>query len=61
MSTLRVIIIVAVLVLLVVGGAAGHHMTTTDAFCSSCHAYERASWDHGLHPHTGCLECHTGA
>jgi cytochrome c nitrite reductase small subunit len=60
MSTFRIILVAVVLVLLVVGGAAGHHVTTTDAFCSSCHAYERASWDHGLHPHTGCLECHTG-
>jgi cytochrome c nitrite reductase small subunit len=60
MSKLWIIVIVIVVLLLAVGGVAGHHVTTTDAFCSSCHAYERASWDHGKHPHTGCLECHTG-
>lgn len=60
MSKLWIIIIVAGLLLLAVGGVAGHQMTTTDAFCSSCHAYERASWDHGMHPHVGCLDCHTG-
>ncbi|MCG5511861.1 NapC/NirT family cytochrome c [Ectothiorhodospira shaposhnikovii] len=48
------------LALLALGGTAGHHMTTTDAFCSSCHAYEKVSWDQGQHPEVGCLDCHTG-
>jgi cytochrome c nitrite reductase small subunit len=60
MSKLWIVVIIFAVLLLTVGGVAGHHMTTTDAFCSSCHAYERASWDHGKHPHTGCLDCHTG-
>ncbi|HSM27764.1 MAG TPA: NapC/NirT family cytochrome c [Thioalkalivibrio sp.] len=55
-----VIVIVLVLGLLVWGGTASHQVTTTDAFCSSCHAYEKASWDHGPHPEVGCLDCHTG-
>lgn len=55
-----IVLIVAVLALLALGGTAGHQVTTTDAFCSSCHAYEKASWDHGVHHSVGCLECHTG-
>jgi cytochrome c nitrite reductase small subunit len=60
MSKLWIVVIVVLLLLLTVGGVAGHQMTKGDAFCSSCHAYERASWDHGLHPQVGCLDCHTG-
>jgi cytochrome c nitrite reductase small subunit len=60
MKKIWIIVIAVVLVLLVGGGVAGHQMTTTDAFCSSCHAYEKASWDHGVHPQSGCLDCHTG-
>jgi cytochrome c nitrite reductase small subunit len=60
MNKIWIVVIAVVLVLAIGGGVAGHQMTTTDAFCSSCHAYERASWDHGMHPHVGCLECHTG-
>ncbi|MFU8895484.1 MAG: NapC/NirT family cytochrome c [Gammaproteobacteria bacterium] len=60
MNKIWIVVIVVVVLLLAVGGVAGHQATTTDAFCSSCHAYERASWDHGMHPHVGCLECHTG-
>jgi len=54
------IVIIAVVGLLALGGTASHQVTTTDAFCSSCHAYEKASWDHGVHHSVGCLECHTG-
>src|SRR5690606_16250224 len=60
MSKFWIVVIVVGLLLLTVGGVAGHQMTKGDAFCSSCHAYERASWDHGMHPEVGCLECHTG-
>jgi cytochrome c nitrite reductase small subunit len=60
MSKLWIAVVVAVLLLLTIGGVAGHQVTKGDAFCSSCHAYERASWDHGMHPHVGCLDCHTG-
>jgi cytochrome c nitrite reductase small subunit len=60
MSKLWIIVIVVAVLLVSVGGVAGHQMTKGDAFCSSCHAYERASWDHGMHPNVGCLECHTG-
>lgn len=60
MNKLWIIVIVGLLALFAVGGVAGHKMTKTDAFCSSCHAYEKASWDHGMHPDVGCLECHTG-
>jgi cytochrome c nitrite reductase small subunit len=60
MSKLWIIVIVVAVLLVSVGGVAGHQMTKGDAFCSSCHAYERASWDHGMHPSVGCLECHTG-
>lgn len=60
MNKLWIIVIALGVLLLAVGGVAGHHVTTTDAFCSSCHAYERASWDHGMHPHVGCLDCHSG-
>jgi len=54
------IVIIAVVGLLALGGTASHQVTTTDAFCSSCHAYEKASWDHGVHHSVGCLKCHTG-
>ena len=54
------IAVVVVIGLLALGGTAGHQVTTTDAFCSSCHAYEKASWDHGVHHSVGCLDCHTG-
>lgn len=54
------VLAVLLLGLLALGGTASHHVTTTDAFCSSCHAYEKVSWDHGPHPHVGCLDCHTG-
>jgi cytochrome c nitrite reductase small subunit len=60
MNKLWIVVIVVALLLLTFGGVAGHQMTKGDAFCSSCHAYERASWDHGMHPEVGCLECHTG-
>lgn len=60
MSKIWIVVIVVGLLLVAVGGVAGHQMTKGDAFCSSCHAYERASWDHGMHPNVGCLECHTG-
>jgi cytochrome c nitrite reductase small subunit len=60
MNKLWIIVIVIGVLLLTVGGVAGHQMTKGDAFCSSCHAYERASWDHGMHANTGCLDCHTG-
>jgi cytochrome c nitrite reductase small subunit len=60
MNKLWIVVIVGLLLLLTLGGVAGHQMTKGDAFCSSCHAYERASWDHGMHPQVGCLECHTG-
>lgn len=58
--TLFIIIGIAVVFLAVAGGVVGHQATTTDTFCSSCHAYEKASWDFGVHPHVGCLDCHTG-
>lgn len=57
---LILIVIIAVLGLVALAGTAGHQVTTTDAFCSSCHAYEKASWDHGVHHAVGCLDCHTG-
>jgi cytochrome c nitrite reductase small subunit len=60
MNKLWIVAIVVALLLVTAGGVAGHQMTKGDAFCSSCHAYERASWDHGMHPNVGCLECHTG-
>jgi cytochrome c nitrite reductase small subunit len=60
MNKLWIIVIVVGVLLLTVGGVAGHQVTKGDAFCSSCHAYERASWDHGMHANTGCLDCHTG-
>jgi cytochrome c nitrite reductase small subunit len=60
MNKIWIVVIAAVLVLLVAGGVVGHHMTTTDNFCSSCHAYEKTSWDLGMHPQAGCLDCHTG-
>jgi cytochrome c nitrite reductase small subunit len=60
MNKLWIVAIVAALLLVTAGGVAGHQMTKGDAFCSSCHAYERASWDHGMHPNVGCLQCHTG-
>lgn len=60
MKTTWIVVIAAALVLLGIGGVAGHKMTTTDAFCSSCHAYEKASWDYGMHPEVGCLDCHSG-
>jgi cytochrome c nitrite reductase small subunit len=60
MNKIWIVVIVLVVALLTVGGVAGHQATTTDAFCSSCHAYEKASWDFSPHPHVGCLDCHTG-
>ena len=60
MNKLWIIVIVGLLALFAVGGVAGHKMTKTDAFCSSCHAYHKASWDYGMHPEVGCLDCHTG-
>lgn len=55
-----IVVIVVGLALVTFGGVAGHHATTTDVFCSSCHAYEKASWDYGMHPNVGCLDCHSG-
>ncbi|MCG5495080.1 MULTISPECIES: NapC/NirT family cytochrome c [Ectothiorhodospira] len=60
MSKIGVATILVLVLVLVVGGGAGHQVTTTDAFCSSCHAYEKVSWDQGQHPEVGCLDCHTG-
>lgn len=59
-KTLLVVIGIALLFLAVGGSVVGHQVTKTDTFCSSCHAYEKASWDFSPHPHVGCLDCHTG-
>lgn len=55
-----IVLLAAGLLLLALGGTTSHHITSTDAFCSSCHAYEKASWDHGSHATVGCLDCHSG-
>jgi cytochrome c nitrite reductase small subunit len=57
----RPVVWVAVVVLVVVlGGAWGlAAKTSTDNFCTTCHAYEKVSWDHGKHPDVGCVACHT--
>ena len=54
-------IIVAVVVLLIVVGATAGvaNKTSTSGFCSSCHAYEKMSWDHGDHKEVSCISCHT--
>ncbi|MGM0677147.1 MAG: NapC/NirT family cytochrome c [Pseudomonadota bacterium] len=52
-------IVVVVLALLVGGGVGGHHVSKQNAFCITCHAYEKVSWDHGDHFFNDCLDCHT--
>lgn len=54
-------IVIAVIALIVIfGGTWGlAAKTSTDNFCVTCHAYEKVSWDHGKHPETGCIACHT--
>ncbi len=53
-----IVIVTVVLILVTAGGTAALQMTTSNAFCSSCHAYEKTSWDHGVHHDVTCMNCH---
>jgi cytochrome c nitrite reductase small subunit len=54
--TLIVIVVLGV----AFGGAWGlTAKTSSDNFCITCHAYEKVSWDYGMHPDVGCVSCHT--
>ena len=60
LGPIGIIIALAVVLALLAGGSYGAlQLTARDAFCASCHAYEKTSWDHGDHAETGCLDCHS--
>lgn len=50
----------AIGLVIIVGVAWGAaRQTSKESFCVTCHTYEKVSWDHGKHPDTGCIACHT--